>query len=68
MAVVDGIITIAHNLNMQVTAAGIETAEQLAQIRALGCDYGQGYFFSKPLDAEAATAIVTSEQHWRMTA
>lgn len=52
------IITMAHNLNMNVVAEGIETAEQLTQLRALQCEYGQGYFFSKPLNREAAGALI----------
>ena len=43
---------------MKVTAEGIETPEQLAQLLALDCDYGQGYLFSKPLSASEAEAII----------
>ena len=57
-AVVNAIITLAHNLNMKVTAEGIETPEQLAQILALDCDFGQGYLFSKPVTADQAAAII----------
>jgi len=44
---------------MQVIAEGIETEAQLAQLRALKCAYGQGYLFSRPVDAEQATALLT---------
>jgi len=44
------IITLAGNLGMQVVAEGIETEEQLEQLRALKCQYGQGFYFSRPLD------------------
>ncbi len=57
-AVVQAIVTLAHNLDMKVTAEGIETPEQLAQILALECDYGQGYLFSKPLTMAEAAAII----------
>ncbi len=57
-AVVHAIVTLAHNLNMEVTAEGIETPEQLAQILALDCDYAQGFLFSKPLGATEAEAII----------
>ena len=60
-AVVHAIVTLAHNLNMKVTAEGIETSEQLAQIFALDCDYGQGYLFSKPLCAAEAEATIGKE-------
>ena len=49
-AIVQNVINLAHMLNMSVVAEGIETAEQLAQLKAMGCDYGQGYFFARPAD------------------
>ena len=52
--VVRTVLTLAYDLGMDAIAEGVETAEQLAQLRALGCKYGQGYLFSKPLDGEAA--------------
>lgn len=47
------IITIAHQMNLTVTAEGIETPEQLEYLKGLGCDYGQGYLFSKALDRKS---------------
>lgn len=52
--IVHTIIKLAQNLKMQVVAEGIETAEQLATLQQLKCEYGQGYFFSKPLKASSA--------------
>ena len=49
---------LAHNLNMAAIAEGIETEAQLAQLQALGCEFGQGFFFSRPLNPQAATAFV----------
>lgn len=49
--IVSTIHAMAHNLDMQVTAEGVETALQLAKLRNLGCDYYQGYFFSRPVPA-----------------
>jgi len=49
LAIVRTIITLAWNLGMEVIAEGIETSKQLAQLRALRCEYGQGYLFAKPL-------------------
>lgn len=57
-AVVQAIITLANNLGMKVTAEGIETVEQLAQMQTLDCDYGQGYLFAKPCDAANATDFI----------
>ncbi|MEH2162889.1 MAG: amino acid permease [Nostoc sp.] len=51
LEIVRAIVTLAHNLNMSVTAEGIETVEQLAQLKALQCDYGQGYFFLPPMES-----------------
>ncbi|MCA1849750.1 MAG: GGDEF domain-containing phosphodiesterase, partial [Acidobacteria bacterium] len=52
------IVTLAHNLRMKVMAEGVETAEQLAQLKALNCESGQGYLFSKPVEAMAAEAFL----------
>lgn len=47
--IVRAIIGLAHALGMKVVAEGIETHDQLAQLQAFGCDFGQGYLFSPPL-------------------
>jgi diguanylate cyclase (GGDEF)-like protein/PAS domain S-box-containing protein len=52
------IITLAWNLGMDVVAEGVETTKQLAQLKALKCEYAQGYLFSKPLTKENATALI----------
>lgn len=52
------ITRMAHNLNMNVVAEGIETSEQLMQLRDLGCEYGQGFFFAQPLQKEGVTALI----------
>jgi diguanylate cyclase (GGDEF)-like protein len=56
--IVRTICTLANNLGMEVVAEGVETSEQLELLRSLNCEYGQGYFFSKPVDAEKATALI----------
>ena len=43
---------------MRVVAEGIETSEQLAHLKNLKCDFGQGYLFSKPLESEAAEMFI----------
>ncbi|OZH51267.1 hypothetical protein AFK68_32125 [Hydrocoleum sp. CS-953] len=48
------IIALAHSLNMNVVAEGVETETQLQQLKALGCEFAQGYFLAKPLDKVAA--------------
>lgn len=58
LKIVQTIIMLAHNLDMDVIAEGIETEAQQAKLKNLGCEYGQGYFFSKPLAAVAAEVLI----------
>ena len=60
------IVILAHQLGLDVVAEGVETAEQLAQLRSLGCEYAQGYYFSKPVDGEKAEALIKAEPQWPM--
>ena len=53
--IVNATISLAHRLNLEVVAEGIETATQKRMLHDFGCELGQGYFFSKPLNAEQAT-------------
>src|SRR5215213_1211841 len=62
LEIVRTIIMLARNLGMEVIAEGIETEEQLAQLRALSCGFGQGYLFSTPLAAESATDLLRQGQ------
>ena len=57
--IVRTIVELAHNLHMEVIAEGVETEEQLSHLKALQCEYGQGYYFSKPLDAKSAERLIT---------
>ena len=52
------IIMLAHNLGMSVVAEGVETAEQLHQLRDLGCELAQGYFFARPSDSQDTHAFL----------
>ena len=49
--IIKAIINLAHSLGLNVVAEGIETADQLEVLKSLGCEYGQGYFFARPLDS-----------------
>ena len=51
------IIRLAHRLGLTVTAESVETAEQLAQLERLGCDIGQGWFFSRAVPAHEVPAL-----------
>ncbi len=58
--IVRTIVMLAQKLNMDVVAEGIETDDQLTQLRLIGCQYGQGYLFSRPLPAHQAVGFLTS--------
>jgi len=65
--IVKTIVTLAHNLNFDVIAEGVETAEQVFQLRAFGCELGQGYFFSQPISAAKASDLLAQrQQEWQM--
>jgi diguanylate cyclase (GGDEF)-like protein len=57
--IVQTIISLAHGLGMDVTAEGVETPEQLARLKALGCEMGQGYLFSRPVEQKTAQMLFT---------
>jgi diguanylate cyclase (GGDEF)-like protein/PAS domain S-box-containing protein len=56
--IVRSIVSLAHSLGLQVTAEGIEDTDQLNALTALGCEYGQGYHFSRPLPAADIAAML----------
>jgi diguanylate cyclase (GGDEF)-like protein/PAS domain S-box-containing protein len=58
--IVKAIFKLGQALSKQVFAEGIETVAQLALLRELGCEYGQGYLLSRPIDAERAGGVLNS--------
>jgi EAL domain-containing protein (putative c-di-GMP-specific phosphodiesterase class I) len=56
--IVQTILALAHDLGMKVVAEGIETDEQLSKLKAMACEYGQGYLFTKPIDSQAASMLL----------
>ena len=58
LALCEAMIVMAHKLGIKVIAEGVETAEQRDLLIAAGCDYGQGYLFSKPLPAKELEALL----------
>jgi hypothetical protein len=56
--IVKTIITLAHALNMNVVAEGVENIIQLKQLVRMRCEMGQGYLFSRPVDAKIASKLV----------
>ena len=61
--IVRAVVALARNLGLEVVAEGIETVRQLDQLRALGCEQGQGYYFSEPVGEELATELIRREVH-----
>ena len=59
--IVDTVVKLAQKLGMKVIAEGVETVAQLSELQALGCEFGQGYLFSKPLDKDALMAMISDE-------
>jgi EAL domain-containing protein (putative c-di-GMP-specific phosphodiesterase class I) len=59
--IVRTIVLLAHSLDMDVVAEGVETEEQHAHLRALECGYGQGYLFSRPVPSDRARLMIEEE-------
>jgi diguanylate cyclase (GGDEF)-like protein/PAS domain S-box-containing protein len=58
-AIVSGTVGLAHALGVIAVAEGVETADQYAMLKELGCDLAQGYYFAKPLPSEAMEKLLT---------
>ncbi|HEY2738484.1 MAG TPA: EAL domain-containing protein [Thermoanaerobaculia bacterium] len=63
LAILEAIVTLAHQLGMEVVAEGIQTAGQVKKIRSLGCEYGQGFLFSKPVPGEDVEDLIAAKPH-----
>ncbi|OYQ62306.1 hypothetical protein B9G53_22815 [Pseudanabaena sp. SR411] len=61
--IVRTITMLAHTLNMSVVAEGVETQQQVEILKKLGCEFGQGYLFSRPLTAIAAEQVIANSIH-----
>lgn len=64
LGLIPAIKKIAETMKMSVVAEGIETEQQLAQLRELECEFGQGYFFAKPLPKKEATELIIASPRW----
>jgi diguanylate cyclase (GGDEF)-like protein/PAS domain S-box-containing protein len=58
---VELIVALAHKMNLKAIAEGIETVRQLERLLELGCEYGQGYYFSQPMEAKAAQQFMRQQ-------
>jgi diguanylate cyclase (GGDEF)-like protein/PAS domain S-box-containing protein len=59
--IVRTIIVLAHNLGLEVIAEGVETTADAERLKALGCEYAQGYYYARPLTPEQATKVLCRE-------
>jgi diguanylate cyclase (GGDEF)-like protein/PAS domain S-box-containing protein len=57
-AIVRMLVDLAHTLGMTIVAEGVESEEQAEQLKEMGCDLAQGYYFAKPLPPEAASEFL----------
>jgi diguanylate cyclase (GGDEF)-like protein/PAS domain S-box-containing protein len=64
LEIVRTILPMANSLRLNVVAEGVETAEQLAMLRKLRCEYAQGYYFSEPVSADEAGALLERHPKW----
>jgi diguanylate cyclase (GGDEF)-like protein/PAS domain S-box-containing protein len=62
--IVQAIVSLARNLDMDVIAEGIENLVQMRMLQSLGCEYAQGYYFSKPLDSADAEVLLAGPLPW----
>ena len=65
--IVKTIVTLAHNLGIKVIAEGVETEEQKRQLCALGCEYAQGYLFSRPVPPSSVMQLLQREAQTRLS-
>ena len=64
MEIIRTIIMLAHNLKLDVIAEGVETGEQDAQLSALGCQFAQGFYFSRPINSSDAALLIQQNHQW----
>jgi EAL domain-containing protein (putative c-di-GMP-specific phosphodiesterase class I) len=62
--IVQAIVTLGKNLDMELIAEGIENMMQLRMLQTLKCDYGQGYYFAKPIEPSAIESLLSGPLPW----
>ena len=67
-AITEAIVAMSHALSLRVVGEGAETGLQVSELNRLGCDYVQGFHFSRPVAAEAITDMLTRGPDWLATA
>lgn len=62
VSILNDIVSMAHRLDLHIIAEGVETREQLRRLRAVGCDYVQGYFFAKPMPVKSFEKLLAAQR------
>lgn len=65
MEIVRAILMLATTMKMTVVAEGIETGEQMQLLKEMGCDYGQGFYFSRPVSSDETTTLLMEDRAWQ---
>jgi diguanylate cyclase (GGDEF)-like protein/PAS domain S-box-containing protein len=63
-AIVNAVVTLAHTLGLHAVAEGVETAEQLSELRRLGCDTAQGFYFARPATGDRIGELLRTSKGW----
>jgi EAL domain-containing protein (putative c-di-GMP-specific phosphodiesterase class I) len=63
-AIVNAVVTLAHTLGLHAVAEGVETAEQLIELRKLGCDTAQGFYFARPATGDCIGELLRRGARW----
>lgn len=61
-AIAQSIVSLAHNLGLEVVAEGVENRDQLEYLAAVGCDAMQGYYFSRPMPLHECTKMLAEDR------
>ena len=61
-AILASIVALAHELKLATVAEGVGSPEDVERLKAMGCEYGQGYFFGVPLHAAAVDAFISANR------
>jgi diguanylate cyclase (GGDEF)-like protein len=64
LEIVRAIAMLAQSIDIEVIAEGVETLEQLLQLKTIGCEFGQGYWFAKPLDSLSIQQTILAQTQW----
>ncbi|MDF1751036.1 MAG: EAL domain-containing protein, partial [Alphaproteobacteria bacterium] len=64
MEIIRSIVLLAHSLGMDIIAEGVESERHLRRLKALNCEYGQGFFFATPQPADKLSEMLRAEKRW----